>query len=57
MNPYSAGAIPYFWAQFFLFAFGASVAKTLSLLSGQWLCLSSSSSEYKHPRFGAVLGL
>jgi hypothetical protein len=37
MSPDSAGAIPYFWGQLLLFAFGAEkVAKRLSLLSGQW---------------------
>jgi hypothetical protein len=33
----SAGAIPYFWGQLLLFAFGAEkVGKRLLLLSGRW---------------------
>jgi hypothetical protein len=36
-SSYSARPIPYFWVQLPLFVFGAEkVAKTLSLLSGQW---------------------
>ncbi len=56
-HKFSAGAILYLWEHLPFFAVGAEkIAKTVLLLSGQWIRPPSSlMEEYKYPLLGSAL--